>query len=150
MVALGMLTFENGRYGNTEVAQVFLTGQGHDMRPLVRFWNRLSYPSWNGLVESVRKDGQKDAVFDFSPEDQALFSAGVEAASAGGGMALAASYDFCEAGARPRHRRRHGVVSQIHPSRVSPSGARAVRTARDRRVRPLALLAGGCSRHRDD
>jgi hypothetical protein len=94
MVALGMLTFENGRYGNTEVAQVFLTGRGHDMRPLVRFWNRLSYPSWNGLVESVRKDGKKDAVFDFSPEDQALFSAGVEAASAGGGMALAASYDF--------------------------------------------------------
>src|SRR5260370_40372804 len=64
------------------------------MRPLVRFWNRMRYPWWNGLVESVRKDGKKDAVFDFSPEDQALFSAGVEAASAGGGMALAASYDF--------------------------------------------------------
>ena len=64
MVALGLLTFENGRYGNTEVAQVFLTGRGPDLRPLVRFWNRLSYPSWNGLVESVRKDGKKDAAFD--------------------------------------------------------------------------------------
>lgn len=94
MVALGMLTLDGGRYANTEVAQVFLTGRGPDMRPLVRFWNRLSYPAWNGLVESVKKDGKKEEVFNFSAEQQAIFSAGVEVASAGGAMALAASYDF--------------------------------------------------------
>jgi hypothetical protein len=95
MVALGMLTLDNGRYRNSEVAQTFLAGQGPaDMRPLLTFWNRLSYPTWNGLADSVRNDGKKEAILDFSPDDQAIFSAGVEAASAGGAMALASTYDF--------------------------------------------------------
>jgi SAM-dependent methyltransferase len=51
-------------------------------------------PHWQGLAGSVRNDGEKDTILDFSQEDQAIFSAGVEAASAGGAMALASSYDF--------------------------------------------------------
>src|SRR5439155_9830044 len=95
MVALGMLTLENGRYRNSEVAQTFLAGRGPaDMRPLLTFWNRLSYPAWGRLGDSVRTDGKKDTILDFSAEEQAVFSAGVEAASAGGAMALAAGYDF--------------------------------------------------------
>ncbi len=100
MVALGMLTLDKGRYRNSEVAQAFLAGRGpSDMRPLLRFWNRLSYPTWSGLADHVCTDGKKGAILDFSAEDQAIFSAGVEAASAGGAMALAATYDF------GRHRR---------------------------------------------
>jgi SAM-dependent methyltransferase len=100
MVALGMLALDKGRYRNSDVAQTFLSGRGPgDMRPLLAFMNRLTYPAWNGLADSVRNDGKKGAILDFSERDQAVFSAGVEAASAGGAMALAATYDF------GRHRR---------------------------------------------
>jgi hypothetical protein len=100
MAALGMLTLENGQYRNSDVAQTFLTGLGPaDMRPLLTFFNRLTYPGWQGLADSVRNDGKKDRILEFSQEDQAIFSAGVEAASAGGAIALASSYDF------GRHRR---------------------------------------------
>jgi O-methyltransferase domain/Dimerisation domain len=95
MVALGMLTLDNDRYRNSDTAQAFLTGLGPaDMRPLLTLFNRLSYPTWNGLGDTVRNDGKKDTILDFSQEDQGIFSAGVEAASSGGAMALATSYDF--------------------------------------------------------
>jgi precorrin-6B methylase 2 len=47
----------------------------------------------------VRNDGESLRFFDFDPEQQAIFSAGVEAATTGGALALAATYDFA------RHRR---------------------------------------------
>ncbi len=95
MVALNMLAVENGRYRNTEVAQTYLAGRTPaDMRPLLAFWERLSYPAWTGFVEALRRTAPREQTFHFSPEDQAVFSAGVEAASAGGAMALADSYDF--------------------------------------------------------
>jgi SAM-dependent methyltransferase len=95
MVALGMLTVDGGRYRNSEVAQTFLAGKTPaDMRPLLAFWDRLSYPAWRGLGEAVRRRTPKPALFDFSADEQAIFSAGVEAASTGGAMALAESYDF--------------------------------------------------------
>jgi O-methyltransferase/methyltransferase family protein len=100
MVALGLLSLENGGYRNTDVAQTFLAGRTPaDLRPLLTFWNRLSFPAWDRFTETVRADGKREEIFDFSPEDQALFSAGVEAATAGGARALAESYDFA------RHRR---------------------------------------------
>jgi SAM-dependent methyltransferase len=106
MVALGLLTLDEGpafaeasagrRYRNTDVAQTFLAGKTPaDMRPLLRFWDRLSYPAWQGLASAVRSGGQKTAaLFSLSEEESAIFSAGVEAATAGGAMALAGSYDF--------------------------------------------------------
>ena len=49
MVALGLLRLDAGRYRNSEVAQTFLAGRTPaDMRPLLRFWDRLSYPAWQG------------------------------------------------------------------------------------------------------
>jgi SAM-dependent methyltransferase len=96
MVALGLLTLDAGRYSNTDVAQTYLSGRTPaDMRPLLKFWDRLSYPAWQRLDEAVRNDGKKeDTLFDLPPEQSAIFSAGVEAATAGGALALAASYDF--------------------------------------------------------
>src|SRR5579871_2278895 len=47
MAALGMLTLEHGRYRNSDVAQTFLAGCGPaDMRPLLTFFHRLTYPAW--------------------------------------------------------------------------------------------------------
>ena len=96
MVALGLLTLDAGRYRNSEVAQTFLAGRTPaDMRPLLRFWDRLSYPAWQGLAAVVRSGGKKTAaLFALPDEESAIFSAGVEAATARGAMALAESYDF--------------------------------------------------------
>lgn len=95
MVALGMLALENGRYRNSETAQAFLAGKGPaDMRSLLTFWDRISYPAWIGLTDATKSDDRSHGFPDFTPEEQAIFSAGVEAASTGGAMALAASYDF--------------------------------------------------------
>jgi ubiquinone/menaquinone biosynthesis C-methylase UbiE len=95
MVALGMLTKDDGRYRNSEVAQVFLSGKTPaDFRPMLKFWDRLSYPGWTTFNDAVRHAEPVQHAFEFSPEDQVVFSAGVEAASRGGAMALAESYDF--------------------------------------------------------
>ncbi len=95
MVALGMLVLEEGRYRNSDVAQAFLSGKTPaDLRPMLTFWDRLSYAGWTHFSQAVRRTAQEPHAFEFSPEDQAIFSAGVEAASRGGAMALADSYDF--------------------------------------------------------
>ena len=55
MVALGLLERQGDRYQNSPVAAVFLSGQAPaDLRPLLRFWNRLSYrPRWDWKPLSV-------------------------------------------------------------------------------------------------
>jgi hypothetical protein len=94
-VALGMLTRRGEQYVNSAVAQTFLAGRSPaDMRPMLTFWDRMSYPSWERLAGAVRNDGENIAFFDFTPEQQAIFSAGVEAATVGGAIALASTYDF--------------------------------------------------------
>src|SRR4051812_45038979 len=89
MVALGLLERDGERYANGEVAQTFLAGRTPaDLRPFLRFWNRLSYVNWIGLEDALR--GGRPALQD----DQAIFSAGVEAITAGPAHALAATYDW--------------------------------------------------------
>ena len=69
------------------------------MRPMLRFWNHISYPTWEKLEEAVRT-GQGQAKFGgFSEQQQQIFSQGVESFSAGTAAALPNAYDF------GRHRR---------------------------------------------
>lgn len=100
MVSLGMLELEGEHYRNSDAASTFLAGRpGPDMRPMLRFWNRISYPTWQKLDSAVRT-GEAQALFgDFSDEEQRIFSAGVESFTAPMAAALAAAYDFA------RHRR---------------------------------------------
>ena len=45
VVSLGLLERDNGRYRNSAVAAAFLSGAGdHDLRPMLRFWDKLSFP----------------------------------------------------------------------------------------------------------
>jgi DNA-binding IclR family transcriptional regulator len=45
MVSLGLLERDGDRYRNSVTAAAFLAGQpGPDLRPMLRFWNRISYP----------------------------------------------------------------------------------------------------------
>ena len=100
MVGLGLVERDGDRYRNGEAAAAFLAGRpGPDLRPLLRFWDHISYPTWQGLEAAVRT-GEGQAKFGgFTPEQQAIFSAGVESFSAPVAAALAANYDFT------RHRR---------------------------------------------
>lgn len=93
MVALGFVERQNGHYQNHPTTSVFLSGQTPaDLRPFLRFWNRISYPAWTNLEEAVRT-GQP--AFGHLTEDQhQIFSEGVEAVTAGTAMALPATYDF--------------------------------------------------------
>ena len=95
MLALGLLEHNGGRYQNGPVAGTFLSGSGAvDLRPLLRFWNHISYPAWLKLEQAVRSGEAQPHDGHFSEEEQRIFSAGVEALTAGTAQALAGSYDF--------------------------------------------------------
>ena len=97
VTALGLLERDGDKYQNSDIAQAFLSGCGPvDMGPFIRFWNRLSYRRWLTLEDSVRKGQGVAGEFNFSAEEQKIFSEGVEAFSAGHALALAATYDFSQ------------------------------------------------------
>ncbi|HEX8242191.1 MAG TPA: methyltransferase dimerization domain-containing protein, partial [Longimicrobium sp.] len=94
VAALGFVEKEeDGRYRNAAVAQAFLAGRGAmDLRPFLRFWNRVSYPHWAHLEDAVRTgEGQMHAI---APGLERVFSEGVSAFTAGPAHALAQAYDF--------------------------------------------------------
>jgi hypothetical protein len=100
LVALGVLERPEGRYRNGPVAGSFLSGSGPaDLRPFLRTANRVSYPAWAGLEEAIRAGQAPTRWGRLSEEDQAIFSAGIEAFTAGPAAALPTCYDF------GRHRR---------------------------------------------
>lgn len=102
MVALGLLERRGDLYLNGPAAATFLSGRTPaDLRPMMRFLNRLSYRRWLNLESAVRTDGANVGGYHggFTAEDQQVFSEGVESATAGAAQALAAGYDFT------RHRR---------------------------------------------
>ncbi len=100
VTALGFLKREGDTYRNGEIAQAYLSGSGPlDMRPFTRFWNRLSYRRWMTLEDSVRLGRGVSGEFNFTPDEQQIFSEGVEVFSAGQAAALSERYDFS------RHRR---------------------------------------------
>jgi hypothetical protein len=63
-----------------------------NMGPMLRFQNAISYPAWLELERAVRTDEPTRAVL--TEEQQAIFSEGVEAFTAGAAHALAQAYDF--------------------------------------------------------
>ena len=99
MVALGLLERTDDTYRNGEVAATFLAGRTPaDLRPFLRFWDRVSYPAWAGLADTLGRGPSKE-VFDLDPELQQIASAGIEAILAGPSHALASADVFS------RHRR---------------------------------------------
>jgi SAM-dependent methyltransferase len=95
MVSLELVRRQGDRYSNSDVAATFLAGRpGPDLRPMVRFWNRISYPTWQKLEEAVRRGAGQAQFGVFSKEEQQIFSAGVESFTAPVAAALSTSYDF--------------------------------------------------------
>src|SRR5437763_5031761 len=65
MVSVGLLERDGERYRNSEAAAAFLAGRpGPDLRPMLRFWNRISYPGWLALEDAVRAGaGQRSSAY---------------------------------------------------------------------------------------
>jgi len=94
MVAVGLVERDGDRYRNSAVADGFLSGAGPaDLRPFLRFWDRLSYPTWLGFEEAVRT-GRGQSSMKLSEEQERIFLEGVEAIQAAPASALPAVYDF--------------------------------------------------------
>jgi O-methyltransferase/methyltransferase family protein len=100
MVALGFVAREGDRYRNGPVADAFLAGQtAADLGPLLRFWNRISYPWWAEQETAIRTGKGSVPFGAASDEFWTLAAEGMEALSAETAEALAATHDF------GRHRR---------------------------------------------
>lgn len=94
MVALGLLERDGDTYRNGKTAAVFLTGRTPaDLRPFLRFWDKISYPAWMGLADALGS-GPAREIFDLDDELQQVASAGIEAVLAGPARALPATFDF--------------------------------------------------------
>jgi hypothetical protein len=99
MVALGLLEREGDTYRNGQVAAAFLTGRGPaDLRPFLKFWDKISYPAWCEFSEALARGPSKE-MFELDDELQEVASAGIEAILAGPAAALPKTFDFS------RHRR---------------------------------------------
>lgn len=95
MFALGFVERRGDRYQNAAVADKFLSGQhATDLRALLPFFDRILYPIWMKLEEAVRTGKTPSQKFEFTEEEQRVYSGGVEAFSAEQAQALAANYDF--------------------------------------------------------
>ena len=93
MVALGFVDRYGDSYRNGPVAATFLSGlTPADLRPLLRFWNQISYPAWTQQETSIRTG--EGSFGHRSEELDKIFSEGVEAITAGTAEALATTYNF--------------------------------------------------------
>jgi ubiquinone/menaquinone biosynthesis C-methylase UbiE len=100
MVSLGLIEHEGIHYRNSVAAAAFLAGKpDHDLRPMLHYFDGLSYPQWQVLGDAVRNDKRQPQFGKFDQTLQQLYSAGVEAFTAPVAAALATTYDF------GRHRR---------------------------------------------
>jgi SAM-dependent methyltransferase len=81
------------------VAAAFLSGRGPaDLRPFLKFWDRISYPQWCEFSEALARGPSKE-IFELDDDLQEVASAGIEAILAGPAAALPKTFDFS------RHRR---------------------------------------------
>ncbi|AEW97641.1 MULTISPECIES: methyltransferase [Streptomycetaceae] len=92
MTALGLLDASLGRYTNRPETQAYLSGPvGDGLRPFLRYWDRISYPAWQGLEQAVRT-GHGVGLADLDEERQQIFSQGVRALTSGAAHALAEGF----------------------------------------------------------
>lgn len=89
MVALGLLERHGDQYANTPVAATFLAGATPaDFRPLLKFWDKISYPTWTDLAGALGRGKPAHDMSEIDDELVPVVSAGIEAATAGACHAL--------------------------------------------------------------
>lgn len=94
MVAVGMLERDGDDYRNSAAAAAHLTeGAAADLRPFVRYSDKVSYPAWGDLADALRF-GPTRRITDLDPETQKIFSEGIEVLNAAPAAALAVRADL--------------------------------------------------------
>lgn len=94
MVALDLLERDGDTYRNGPAADQFLAGRTPaDLRPFLRFWDKISYPAWQSLADALGS-GPTTEVFELDDTLQEIISTGIEAILAGPAAALPHVYDF--------------------------------------------------------
>ena len=94
MVALGMLERDGDKYRNAPTASHFLSGSTPvDLRPLLRFWDQISYPTWQTLAQALAS-GPPHEIFELDDAKQEIVSAGIESVLTGPAHTLAEVVDF--------------------------------------------------------
>ncbi len=93
MVSVGLISRDGDEYSNTPVTQTFLAGvTPADLRPMMQWWDQISYPTWQRLEAAVRTgDPQTEPL---CAADQAVLSLGMEVSTGASAMALPARYSF--------------------------------------------------------
>jgi ubiquinone/menaquinone biosynthesis C-methylase UbiE len=98
MTALGLLERSGDLYRNSDTAAVFLAGATPaDLRPFLRFWDKISFPAWAGLADALAS-GPARQITEVDDALQEVASAGIEAIVAGPAAALAQAADFSDRG----------------------------------------------------
>ena len=76
MASLGLVERDGDRYRNSAAGAAFLAGApGPDLRPMLRFFDRISYGLWTNLEAAVRAGEGQRQFGGFSAEQQQIFSA---------------------------------------------------------------------------
>ena len=95
MVSLGLIDQAGAQYRNSAAAAAFLAGNpGLNMRPMLQYFDAISYSVWQNLSQAVRLDGGQGKFAKFDQAQQQIYSAGVEAFTAPVAAALPLAYDF--------------------------------------------------------
>lgn len=93
LVMFRLLEYADGRYRNAADAAEFLTGRGSlDIRPVLQYFNKISYPTWMDAETAVRT-GQA-VRRELGPDETAAFEKAVAVVTMPGATALANEYDF--------------------------------------------------------
>jgi Dimerisation domain len=120
MVSLGLIEQDGERYQNGEPATAFLAGKpGPDLRPMLRFFDQISYPTWQKLADAVRTGNGQAQFGKFDKRQQEIFSAGVEAIS-GPGETVGSPGLLRHCGERPRDCRAAYKCNEFAPSHCVP------------------------------
>ena len=95
LVVTGWVERQGDEYRNGEVAATYLGGgDGPDLRPVLRLWDRVVYPQWAGIEELLTTGDATFGFEDFSPEQHRDFTLGVATLTGRSAHALATTYDF--------------------------------------------------------
>ena len=109
MVSLGLVEQDGNLYRNSDAAAAFLAGNlGRDLRPMLRYFDKILWQNWEDLAEAVRTDQGQPRFGKFTREQQQIFSDGVDHDSrSNGGCSI---LRFRPPSFDPRCGRRHGLI----------------------------------------
>jgi SAM-dependent methyltransferase len=95
MIDAGLLVRDGDRFRNAADAEAFLAGRGpFDLRPLARYWDLVSYPTWTDAATAFRtRQGVRPVLTEAQTE---AYESAVALVTADTAADLAHAYDFSD------------------------------------------------------